>query len=104
MEIQGQFSGTLELKDISQESEKAVIGEGLNSLLLVRKGTMPGNRGFGTSMKYISAPNGETALNLIGMELQEASDKYIRGISVRSVTGGYDRYGKLDAKIKVERR
>ena len=104
MEIHGLFTGTPQIKDISQFNSADVIAEGLNTLLLIRKRTLPGSRAFGTPQNYLSAPNGEAVLNIIGMELQEASDKYIGGISIRGVSGGYDRYGKLDALIKVERR
>ena len=98
------ITGTIELEDLSGMTDTQVISQCINALMLARRGTIPGSRNFGLDQRYLSAPNSEVALNILGMELQEMLDEYMPSVDVRKVTGKADYDGHLQAVVEVERR
>lgn len=86
----------------SQE-ETDLISARLNALMAITEGTMPGNRGFGLPMEFLSAPTRD-ARGRFAIELQEKADKYIPNIIIRSVTGDVTGDGQETMTIRVERK
>lgn len=102
MEVIG--TSSLELRSMREMSEREATSVGINALMLCREGTIPGSRAFGLKQDYLSAPDSDIALNILGIELQEKLDKYMPGVSVKKVSGERDTDGRLKASIEVERR
>lgn len=79
------------------------IDEKLKVLIETTAGTLPGNRGYGVDPGIMDGRADET-LNLLVMDLDEKTEKYIPEISIAGVGGTYNVDGSVKAKIYVERR
>ena len=97
-------NGTIDFLDMQKMNADTALSYGINSLLLIREGTLPGSRNFGLKQEFLSAPSSDIALNILGTELQEKMDIYIEDVDVESVRGEADVNGHLNAIVSVERR
>lgn len=67
-------------------SAETSLGARVERLMGERKGTVPGNRGFGLDQGFLSAPSNRAA-GMLAVELQEACDSYIPEAVIKSVSG-----------------
>ena len=67
-------------------SAEPSLGKRVERLMAERKGTVPGNRGFGLEQRFLSALSNRAA-GMLAVELQEACDLYIPEAVIKSVSG-----------------
>lgn len=104
MEMEANTTGTLKFKDMTGASEADMVGTGLNALMLSKEGTIPGSREFGLPQKFLSCPQSEMAMNILGIELSGKAKEYFPEIYIKAVTGQTSVDGDFKATIIVERR
>lgn len=75
----------------------------LKSLIVTPEGSLPGNRGFGLKMDFLSAIPAQ-AVNLLAIELDEKVQEYIPEITIANVELLSVSGGELNIKIHIERR
>lgn len=75
----------------------------LKSLIVTPEGSLPGNRGFGLKMDFLSAIPAQ-AVNLLAIELDEKVQEYIPEITIANVELLSASGGNLNIKIYIERR
>lgn len=93
---------TTEGNDISRKELRA-IDKRLKALVGTVEGTLPGSRGFGINPDIFDGKHDE-ALNLLVMDLDEKTEKYIPEISIAGIDGYPNPDGTIRTKIYVERR
>ena len=92
----------LEVTGFDEDAGKR-IREQVYALLLARKGTIPGSRGFGLEGKFLDLPPREAA-NQLAVELQSAARQYIPEINIVQIREQSDENGRMIAVITIEGR
>ena len=75
----------------------------IEALLITRKVTIPGSRAFGLSHVFVDMPAPD-AVNMITVELAEATDEYIPTLELQDVSATTDTDGTLALDIRIGRR
>ena len=86
-----------------EPDELELANDIIESMLITRKGSIPGSRGFGLTQIFIDMP-GPDAINMITVELAEAMDEYIPSLELQDVKGTQDEEGVLELDIYIGRR
>lgn len=86
-----------------EPDELELVNDIIESMLITRKGSIPGSRGFGLTQIFIDMP-GPDAINMITVELAEAMDEYIPSLELQSIKGNRDEEGVLGLDIYLGRR
>ena len=73
------------------------------AMMITRKGSIPGSRGYGLTQIFIDMP-GPDAINMITVELAEAMDEYIPSLELQDIKGTQDEEGVLELDIYLGRR
>lgn len=75
----------------------------IESIMITRKGSIPGSRGFGLSQIFVDMPAPD-AINMITVELAEAMDEYLPELELQDIKGNQDSDGVLALDIYIGRR
>jgi hypothetical protein len=75
----------------------------IQALIFSYEGTLPGSRGFGLSMDFISK-SWPTAVNILAGELADKVEEFLPEIKVTGVETEGSTDGELDVTIHIGRR
>lgn len=95
--------GEVEIVSTDNMNDAEKYNAQLKALILTPEGSLPGSRGFGLSMDFLSRP-AEEAVNIMALELEEKLKEFIPEITVASIEGEANPQGAMDVKILIERR
>lgn len=65
-----------------EPDELELANDIIEAMMITRKGSIPGSRGYGLTQIFIDMP-GPDAINMITVELAEAMDEYIPGLELQ---------------------
>ena len=86
-----------------EPDELELANDIIEAMMITRKGSIPGSRGYGLTQIFIDMP-GPDAINMITVELAEAMDEYIPTLELQDVSATTDTDGTLALDIRIGRR
>lgn len=86
-----------------EPDELELANDIIEAMMITRKGSIPGSRGYGLTQIFIDMP-GPDAINMITVELAEAMDEYIPSLELQDIKGTQDEEGVLELDIYLGRR
>lgn len=95
-----------QIKDVDgsiEPDELELANDIIEAMLITRKGSIPGSRGFGLTQIFVDM-SGPDAINMITVELAEAMTEYIPSLELQDVKGTQDIEGVLSLDIYIGRR
>lgn len=75
-----------------EPDELELANDIIEAMMITRKGSIPGSRGYGLTQIFIDMP-GPDAINMITVELAEAMDEYIPSLELQDIKGTQDEEG-----------
>ena len=96
-----------------EPDELELANDIIEAMMITRKGSIPGSRGYGLTQIFIDMPGrekgmypmpGPDAINMITVELAEAMDEYIPSLELQDIKGTQDEEGVLELDIYLGRR
>ena len=82
-----------------EPDELELANDIIEAMMITRKGSIPGSRGYGLTQIFIDMP-GPDAINMI----TEAMDEYIPSLELQDIKGTQDEEGVLELDIYLGRR
>ena len=86
-----------------EPDELELANDIIEAMMITRKGSIPGSRGYGLAQIFIDMP-GPDAINMITVELAAAMDEYIPSLELQDIKGTQDEEGVLELDIYLGRR
>ena len=81
-----------------EPDELELANDIIEAMMITRKGSIPGSRGYGLTQIFIDMP-GPDAINMITVELAEAMDEYIPSLELQDIKGTQDEEGVLELDV-----
>lgn len=99
----GEFTRDIEIKVAPDVPVDAKLMLQIRMLLLVRKRTMPGSRGFGLACEFLDMV-GPSAINTFAVEFEDALSEFIPQVTCERVTGEVGVTGKTPITVYLTAR
>lgn len=95
--------GEVEIVSTNGMNDAEKYNAQLKALILTPEGTLPGSRGFGLPMDFLSKPVQE-AINIMALELEEKLQQFIPAITIANMEGEITPQGTMNVRVFIERR